>query len=64
MTTPEILPVHVAAFERIARKEIERSIIRHDADRAAFWHAVKLAYTQVPVEPAHAQDVAVLRHTL
>lgn len=64
MSEPVVLPAHVAALARIAREGIERSIIRHDADRVAFWHAVQLAYTRVPVEPAPARDVAVLRHTL
>ena len=57
MSNPEILPAHVETFARIARKEIERSIILHDGDRTAFWHAVKLAYTRVPVDLPHSREI-------
>lgn len=58
MSEPTILPADVETFARIARKEIELHILRHNADRLAFWHAVRLAYTREPVDPAHSRDVA------
>ncbi len=47
MLKPNILPAHVDAHARIARRTIERSIARHEADPDAFWHAVRLAYVQI-----------------
>lgn len=62
MSKPEILHSHVETFARIARREIERSIRSHGGDRTAFWHAVRLAYTRVPVELASSRtEVSVSR---
>lgn len=48
MTKPEILPAHVRAFARIARKVIEQRMGVKEQDRPAFWAAVRRAYAAVP----------------